>query len=252
MSYPVGEVARASGVTVRTLHHYDQIGLLSPGGRTATGYRRYTDADLERLQHILSYRQLGFRLDQIAAILSDPETDVLDHLRRQHSLLVTQQERLQKMIDALEFMMEARQMGIQLTPEERFEVFGDFDPGEHAAEAEQRWGDTEAYRESQRRVARFTKADWQQVKEEGDGLMRRMAAAMTGGLAPDSVEAMDLAEEHRSHIGRFYDCTYDIHRGLADMYTADERFTRTIDGYAPGLAAYLREAILANSARRAA
>jgi DNA-binding transcriptional MerR regulator len=249
-SYPVGEVARLSGVTVRTLHHYDEIGLLSPRERTAAGYRRYSPADLERLQQIVAYRELGFPLEEIATILADAELDAIAHLRRQHALLVQRMARLRTMIDAIELMMEATQMGIQLTPEERFEVFGEVDPDRYAEEAEQRWGDTEAYRESQRRASSYTKDDWLRIRHETGELYRRAAEAMTGGVAPDSAEAMVLAEEHRQQISRwFYECTYEVHRGLAEMYVADHRFTENIDRSAPGLAAYLREAILANARR---
>lgn len=250
MSYSVGEVARLTGVTVRTLHHYDEIGLLSPSGRTAAGYRQYSEADLERLQQILTYRELGFPLEEIAEIVADPRADALTHLRRQHALLVGRMERLRKMIDAVEFMMEAQQMGIQLTPQERFEVFGDFDPDQYAEEAEQRWGGSEAYRESQRRAATYTKDDWVRIKAETEELYRKFAEAMRAGAPADSEQAMDLAEAHRQQISQwFYDCSYEIHRGLGEMYVTDERFTRNIDQYAPGLAAYLREAILANAAR---
>ncbi len=250
MSYSVGEVARLTGVTVRTLHHYDEIGLLSPSGRTAAGYRRYAESDLARLQQILTYRELGFPLEEIGEILADQDADALSHLRRQHALLVARMERLRKMIDAVEFMMEAQQMGIQLTPEERFEVFGDFDPDQYADEVEQRWGGAEAYRESQRRAATYTKDDWVRIKSETDDLYREFAEAMRAGVPAGSEQAMDLAEAHRQQISQwFYDCSYEIHRGLAEMYVTDERFTRNLDQYAPGLAAYLREAILANAAR---
>jgi DNA-binding transcriptional MerR regulator len=250
VSYSVGAVARLSGVTVRTLHHYDEIGLLSPGGRTAAGYRRYYDGDLDRLQQILGYRELGFPLEEIATILAGPDTDPMGHLRRQHRLLLERLERLRKMVDALEFMMEAQQMGIRLTPQERFEVFGDFDPDEHAAEAEQRWGGTDAYRESQRRAASYTKDDWHRIKAETGQLYERAAGLMRSGVAAGSAAAMDLAEEHRDQISRwFYDCSYEVHRGLGEMYVADGRFTATIDAAAPGLATYLRDAILANAAR---
>ncbi|HLV58965.1 MAG TPA: MerR family transcriptional regulator [Natronosporangium sp.] len=252
-SYTIGEVARLSGVTVRTLHHYDEIGLLSPRERSPAGYRRYGPDDLERLRQILTYRELGFALEDIATILADPRADTLAHLRRQHKLLTERMERIQKMIDAVEFMMEAHQMGIQLTPEERFEIFGDVDPERYAEEAEQRWGGTEAFRESQRRVARYTKDDWLRLKDETDRVYRRLAEAMTGGVPADSPAAMDLAEEHRQQISRwFYECSYEIHRGLAEMYVADHRFTENIDRYGAGLAAYLREAILANAARAGA
>lgn len=153
MGYPVGQVAGFAGVTVRTLHHYDEIGLLVPSGRSHAGHRRYNDADLDRLQQILFYRELGFPLDEVAALLDDPDTDPRAHLRRQHELLTDRIEKLQKMAAAVEHAMEARTMGINLTPEEKFEVFGDKDPQAHAEEAERRGGGTEAYAESQRRAA---------------------------------------------------------------------------------------------------
>src|SRR6266550_5107922 len=230
MSYAVGEVAGLAGVTVRTLHHYDEIGLLSPGERSPTGYRRYGEADLERLQQILYYRELGFSLEEIATILDDPTADAATHLRRQHRLLTERVERLQKMVAAIEYAMEAQQVGISLTPEERFEVFGAFEPDEHAEEAEQRWGETEAYRESQRRVGRYTKDDWTALKAEAGENGNALAAAMQAGTPPDSAEAMDLAEAHRQHITKwFYECGYEIHTGLGQMYVADDRFRANYD-----------------------
>ncbi|MDZ5445160.1 MerR family transcriptional regulator [Micromonospora sp. 4G57] len=252
MAYTVGQVAKTARVTVRTLHHYDEVGLLSPSGRTAAGYRRYDDADLERLQLIRYYRELGFPLDEIAAILDDPGADPAAHLRRQHELLTGQIGKLQEMVAAIELAMEARRMGIQLTPEERFEVFGDFDPDAHAEEAEQRWGGTDAYRESTRRAARYSKEDWLRNKAENEDWGRRVAAIMDSGAPADSAAAMELAEEHRQLISRwFYECSYEIHTGLADMYVADPRFTAYYEKIRPGLAAYLSEAIHANAISRA-
>ncbi|MEH0824065.1 MULTISPECIES: MerR family transcriptional regulator [unclassified Micromonospora] len=252
MAYTVGQVAKAARVTVRTLHHYDEIGLLSPSGRTAAGYRRYDDADLERLQHIRFYRELGFPLEEIAAILDDPAADPAVHLRRQHELLTGRIGKLQEMVTAIELAMEARRMNINLTPEERFEVFGDFDPDAHAEEAEQRWGGTDAYRESTRRAAAHTKEDWLRIKAENEDWGRRFVEVMASGAPADSPEAMALAEEHRQSISRwFYDCSYEIHTGLADMYLADPRFTAYYEKIAPGMAAYLSEAIHANAITRA-
>ncbi|GGX28422.1 MerR family transcriptional regulator [Streptomyces chryseus] len=252
MSYSVGQVAGFAGVTVRTLHHYDGIGLLSPSARSHAGHRRYDDADLDRLQQILFYRELGFPLDEVAALLDDPRVDPREHLRRQHELLSGRIAKLQEMAAAVETALEARKMGINLTPEEKFEVFGDHDPDQYAEEVEQRWGSSEAYEQSQRRAASYTKDDWQRIKEENAGNTAGLVAAMEDGAAPDSVRAMDLAEEHRLLIGRnHYDCDYGMHVCLAEMYVADERFTTSIDAAKPGLAAYLREAILANAARHA-
>ncbi|WP_444950057.1 MerR family transcriptional regulator [Micromonospora ureilytica] len=252
MAYTVGQVAKVAGVTVRTLHHYDEIGLLSPSGRTSAGYRRYDDADLQRLQLVLYYRELGFPLEEITAIIDDPAADPAAHLRRQHELLTARLRRLQEMVTAIEFAMEASKMNIQLTPEERFEVFGDFSPEAHEAEAEQRWGDTDAYRESNRRASRYSKDDWLRIKAENEDWGRGIVALMASGVPADSPEAMDLAEEHRQLISRwFYECSYEMQTGLADMYLADERFTAYYENIASGLAAYLHEAIHANAISRA-
>ncbi|MGR6317473.1 MerR family transcriptional regulator [Micromonospora soli] len=252
MAYTVGQVARAARVTVRTLHHYDEIGLLSPSGRTAVGYRRYDDADLERLQLIRAYRELGFPLEEIAEILDDPSGSPLPHLRRQHELLTARIGKLREMVAAIELAMEARTLDIQLTPEERFEVFGDFDPDQHAEEAERRWGSTEAYRQSSERVGRYSKEDWLRNKADNEDWARRITALMESGAPADGPEAMALAEEHRQLITRwFYDCSYEIHTGLADMYVADPRFTAYFEKIRPGLAAYLNEAIHANAISRA-
>lgn len=116
VDYAVGQVARVAAVSVRTLHHYDEIGLVSPGRRTAAGYRRYTEADLQRLQHVLFYRELGFALEDITAILDDPATDTLAHLRRQHELLTRGIDRLRSMAAAVEHAMEANMLNISLTP----------------------------------------------------------------------------------------------------------------------------------------
>ncbi len=246
----VGEVAALAGVTVRTLHHYDRIGLLSPSGRTTSGYRQYSAADLDRLHQVLVYRELGFPLEEVAPLLQ--ADDPAEHLRRQHRLLRDRLERTQAMVAAVEKEMEARAMGIPLTPEERFEVFGEHDPAQYEAEVEERWGDTDAYAQSGRRTAAHTKEDWLRIKAEGEDLMRRMADALRAGVAADSAQAMDLAEEHRQQItGNFYDCPPEMHAGLGRMYVEDERFTATYEQVAPGLAQWVSTAVQANAARQA-
>jgi DNA-binding transcriptional MerR regulator len=253
MSWTVGDVARLAGVTVRALHHYDEIGLLSPGGRTASGHRRYDQADLQRLQQLLFYRELGFGLDQVAAMLDQPDADPIEQLTRQHALLEERAARLRAMADAVVRTIHARRTGINLTPEEMFAVFGDFDPTQYADEAEERWGDTEAYRQSTARTSTYTEDDWTRLQAEAAEVNDRFAAAMAAGLPADSAEAMEAAEAHRQQISRnFYDCGYDIHRGLAQMYVTDERFTKKYEDVAPGLAQYVHDAVLANAARAGA
>ncbi|AEW95013.1 MULTISPECIES: MerR family transcriptional regulator [Streptomycetaceae] len=250
--YAIGEVARYAKVTVRTLHHYDEIGLLRPGGRSAAGHRRYRDADLDRLQQILFYRELGFPLEEIAVLLDDPDTDPTEHLRRRHRLITDRIEELERMAAAVERAMEAKKMGINLTPEEKFEVFGEHDPDQYADEVQQRWGHTEAYRQSQERAARYTKEDWLRIKAEQEDWGRRMVALAASGAPADGEAAMDLAEEHRQQISRYhYDCSYEIHTGLAGMYVADERFAAFFEAMRPGFATYVHDAIVANASRHA-
>ncbi|RBY77642.1 MerR family transcriptional regulator [Geodermatophilus sp. TF02-6] len=247
----VGEVAALAGVTVRTLHHYDRIGLLSPSGRTAAGYRQYSPADLDRLHQVLLYRELGFPLEEVATLLDDPSADPAEHLRRQHRLLQDRLERTRAVIAAVEKELEARAMGISLTPEERFEVFGEHDPAQYEAEVRERWGETDAYAESQRRTRGYTKEDWLRVKAEGEDVERRFAEAMRAGVPADSEQAMDLAEEHRQQISRnFYDCSPQMHAGLGRVYVEDERFTAHYEQVAPGLAQYVSTAVQTNAARQ--
>ncbi|MBD0424454.1 MerR family transcriptional regulator [Streptomyces sp. NPDC052309] len=250
MSYSVGQVAGFAGVTVRTLHHYDEIGLLTPSERSHAGHRRYSDADLDRLQQVLFYRELGFPLDEVAVLLDDPDADPRAHLRRQHEMLTARIEKLRKMAAAVEQAMEARSMGINLTPEEKFEVFGDHDPDQYEDEVRERWGNTDAYRQSRQRTAAYTKDDWKRLTDEFDAIHRRMADLMAAGTPADSEEAMDTAEEHRRFIsGSYYDCGHEMHTCLGEMYVADARFTATYDKIRPGLAVYLRDAIAANAHR---
>ncbi|WP_415948233.1 MerR family transcriptional regulator [Streptomyces sp. KLOTTS4A1] len=250
MSHSVGHVARLAGVTVRTLHHYDEIGLLAPSERSHAGHRRYSDEDLDRLQQILFYRELGFPLDEVKLLLDDPGVDPQEHLRRQHALLSGRIEQLRKMATAVEHAMEAKKMGINLTPEEKFEVFGEHDPEQYADEVRERWGDTDAYRESQRKAASYTKEDWQRINDEMNAIHHKMAELLAEGVAADSERAMDGAEEHRLFItGAHYACSHEMHTCLGEMYVADERFKAMYDGIRPGLAEFMRDAILANGVR---
>jgi MerR family transcriptional regulator, thiopeptide resistance regulator len=243
----VGAVAALTGVSVRTLHHYDHIGLVVPSVRTPAGYRGYTDADIERLHLVLVYRSVGMPLEDIRALLDDPSADVLEHLRRQYELLLEQADRLQHTIKAVEEMMNAHRSGIQLTAEEQVEIFGTTAfSEEYATEAEERWGNTDAWKQSQQRVSQFSKQDWIDIKADVDKLLADLAAAKRDGVEPGSVAANELAARHRGSIERYYDCDDEMHRCLVQMYLADERFTRYYDDVEPGLAQFLHDIVVAS------
>lgn len=249
----IGALARLAGISVRTLHHYDAIGLLSPGSRTAGGYRAYTPADVARLQRILFYRELELPLDRIRALIDDPTVDESAHLRRQLTELDERIDRLRRIRDAVQTTMEAHHMNIRLTPEERLEVFGDHDPAQYEAEVQTRWGDTEAYRRSAARTASYSKDDWLRIKAEGDAIESAFASAMATGEPADGDAATALAEQYRAHMSAsFYDLTHAMQREVSAMYVDDPRFRKHYEERAAGLAQYVRDAIVANAERHGA
>ena len=253
VAHTVGEVARLAKVSVRTLHHYDELGLLSPSERSEAGYRLYTVEDLERLQQVLFFRELGFSLEEIGRIMSAPDFDRRRALRAQRSLLAEKADRLRTMLSAVDAAIAATEKGTHVDKEEMFEVFGDFDPGEYEEEVRERWGETDAYKESARRTARYTKADWERFKAESEANGLEIAALMDEGVAPQDPRAMDAVDRARLLIDRwFYPCSHEMHVGLAEMYIADPRFTATYEKIHPGMAQYVHDAILANAARAGA
>ena len=236
--HSVGEAAALANVSVRTLHYYDEIGLLRPSGRTHAGYRRYDADDLARLGRILFYRELDFGLDDIARLL-DSGGDPITHLQRQHAAVTERIERLRTIAAAIERELEEKDM-----QENRFEVFGPDYRAEWEDEAAERWGETDAYRESARRTRGYTKADWTAIQAESTEIEEEFAAALRGGHPADGPVARQLAERHRQHISRwFYDCSPEMHRGLAEMYVADDRFRAHYDDREPGLAQYVHDSI---------
>ncbi len=250
-TWTVGRVAEVFGVTVRTLHHYDEIGLLVPSERSAAGYRLYTEADLTRLQQVVVYRRLELPLDEIAVLLQD-DADPVSHLRRQRDAVTTRLGELGELVAAIDRALEREMDERPATREQMKELFGDGFEDDYGQEAQERWGESEAWRQSEQRTAGYTKADWTQVKAEMDEVNGALAAALRAGLPATSPEAMDAAESHRRHIeARFYALTHEFHRGLAEMYVSDPRFTKTYEEVEPGLAQYVRDAIHANADRHA-
>ncbi|MFJ9600838.1 MerR family transcriptional regulator [Streptomyces althioticus] len=256
MSYSVGQVAAFAGVTVRTLHHYDKAGLLSPSDRSRAGYRLYGEADLVRLQQILFYRELGFPLDEIASLLEDPQANALERLQDRLRRLNEEIARLRRLAEVAERAIEVQRTGVPLTPEERFEVFGDvaFDLS-YATEAELKWAHSDGQREAMARADAHTKEDWRRLMGEAAAWRAELLAAFDEGEPSCGGRAMDLAEEHRLHIARWFtSCPPDMHRRIADDFVADPRAFALVvppSQQRPGLAAYLCKAVHANAARHA-
>jgi hypothetical protein len=154
------------------------------------------------------------------------------------------------MVAAVDAALDAMERGVTMENTDMFEVFGDFDPSQYEDEARERWGGSDAYKESARRTRRYTKADWTRYKAESDANAAAIAALMDEGVEATDPRAMDLAEQHRLLIDTwFYPCSHEMHVGLGEMYVADPRFTATYEQAGPGMARYFRDAIKANAAR---
>lgn len=249
----VGRVAGLVGVSVRTLHHWDSIGLVRPRGRSWSGYRLYDPADVARIHRVLVYRELGLALAQIGEILDDPSVDPREHLQRQRALLAERIQRLEQTARAVDEMIERTDMDdstTTLSPEEQARIFGtDWDPA-YQDEARERWGESDAWAQSAARTRGWDAAQWQEIKDETDATEAALADAMRRGVAAGSEEANALAERHRDSIDRHYDCSRSMQVVLARMYTEDPRFAAHYDERAAGLAAWVRRVIEENARSR--
>ncbi|NED00493.1 MerR family transcriptional regulator [Streptomyces sp. SID6648] len=239
----VGQVSARLGVTVRALHHWDEIGLAEPSLRTAAGYRLYTAGDLERLHRIVVYRELGLGLDRIRTVLDDMTDDVLGALRAQRTQVAERIDRLQQLGAGLDRMIEAHEGGPLLTDEQQAAIFGPgWDP-DGPARARLRYGDTTQWRQYAERSASRSPEEWQAVADDMAGLDRALGEAMDAGVAPGSPEANRLVERHREVFAAYFPLTRQMQVCLGRMYEADPGFAAHYDGIRPGLAMWFRRII---------
>ena len=236
----IGEVANLFGLTVRTLHHWDEIHLVCPRWRSASNARLYTRQEIERIQHVLTYRAAGFSLDAIKKLLDDTQLDRATHFRRQRELLVHRQEILASMIHALDMLSEEE---THMTLDHIDQRWGQ----EFEAEAKQRWGHTEEWAAAARAKEAMTPKQWQSLQVTTDDLERRLAQALNDGIASDSPQAMALAEEQRLVLSTWFPMTHSKHCLVSRGYTEDPRFQQYYERRAQGLSVWLRAAIEANA-----
>lgn len=246
MAFSVGELAKLTGVTIRTLHHYDEIGLVSPSARSRSSYRLYDDRDVLRLHQVLLLRELGMPLDEIAAAL-DGELEQPEVLRRHREVLVAKRARLDHMLAELDARIEEVQTGVSLRPQDIATLFEGFDPALYEDEVKERWGDSPEYSESARRTRSYSKEDWQRYKAEAKAIGDALVALMHAGSAVTEPKVQALVEQHRQLIDRwFYPCSVAMHKRLGELYVSDPRFTENLDRFGPGYAQYLSSAIVAS------
>lgn len=206
---------------------------------SAAGYRLYTNTDLERLQQILFFRELGFSLNEIKEILDRPNFDRRQALLDHRLLLLERRSRLERLVQSVHRTLEAMERGSQMDVKD---MFDGFDPVKYEEEARQRWGHTKAYQESAKRTKSYTKEDWAAIRRETSEIMQGIASLMDRDASDPEVQGW-VRRHHQQINERFYTCPPEMYRGLGDMYVQDERFTANYEKVRPGLARFMQAAI---------
>lgn len=242
----VGQAAASVGVSVRTLHHWDQIGLARPSERSRAGYRLYTDTDVERLRRIVIYRELGLDLAAIRGLLDDT-TGALTELRDQRARLAERIRQLTALGDDLDRMIDAHEHGVLLAPDDQATVFGPGWNPEWPGQARELYGDTAQWQQYAERSAVRDTAQWKQVDDANTAIERELAAAVDAGITPGSAEACALVDRHREVFSAYFPITRQMQVLLGRMYETDPAYATHYNTIRPGLASWLRHAIDASA-----
>jgi DNA-binding transcriptional MerR regulator len=242
MSYTINQLAKLANISVRTLHHYDAIGLLHSGRNARNHYRIYEEADLLKLQQILFFRELDFKLEDIQAILESPNFDMARALADHRQMIVLKRKRLNALIETIDMTLNKITNKKSMKDEELYDAFSDEEMKELAAEAKERWGSTDAYKESIAKVGKMTKTEMEAVKQEWDALLQKGVALVELNVASDEVQA--YIASYYQHLSKFYAPSKEIFEGLAQMYIDDPRFTATFTKHHPQLPRFLHDAMI--------
>ncbi len=232
----IKEFAEFTGVSVRTLHYYDEIGLLMPADiDRLTGYRYYDENSILRMQEILFYRELDFSLKSIREILSSPNYDKNKVLEEQKHLLILKKERLEKLISSIDDAMKGENV---------MKAFDNSEFENYKIEIKEKWGKTDAYKEHAEKTKHYSKDKWNNLVEEMNDILAKFAVCMKNGKEVTSREVQNLVKMLQNHITQnYYLCTNEILIGLGQMYVADERFKNNIDKHMDGTAEFICGAI---------
>lgn len=240
MELKINEVAKLTGITVRTLHYYDEIGLLKPSEITEAGYRLYNEQALAELQQILFFRELDFSLNDIRKIMTSPAFDQTKALKKHKELLLEKRSHLDSLIQLVEKTMKGMNTTMEMKVFDLTEI--ENHKKQYAKEVQERWGETSAYQESEEKTSIYNDAQWQMVSGEGNNIFKAFADNMDKAVERPEVQA--LVKRWQDFITeRFYYCSNEILSCLGLMYIGDSRFTENIDKIADGLAQFVSDAI---------
>lgn len=235
----INEISKLTGITVRALHYYDEIGLLKPGKTVGSGYRNYGDRDIEQIQQIMFFKELDFSLLEIKEIMENPEYDKGLALQNQRNLLEKKRDRLNRLIQLVDKAME----GTDTMSFKEFDMENiENTKNKYRDEVKQRWGKTPAYEESEKKAEEYGQAEWGNINSCGAEILKEFSAL--AGTPANSESAMNLVEKWQKYItDNFYTCTKEILSCLGQMYVSDQRFTENIDKNGEGTAKFMSEAI---------
>lgn len=242
MPYSINQLAKIAKVSVRTLHHYDAIGLLSSVRNPKNKYREYGESDLLRLQQILFFRELDFKLDDIKSILKSPTFSITNALNEHRQMIILKRKRLDALIKTIDKTISKVTKNTNMKDEELYDSFTEEEMKKYAAEAKERWGNTAAYKESTEKYRSMSKEQLAQIKTQGETITNKIAALVGTDVHSDRVQKH--IAEHYKHLSNFYTPNMEMYRELAEMYIADPRFTAYYEKYAVGLAQFMHDAMI--------
>lgn len=238
MTYSIHELSQLAGVTIRTLHYYDEIGLLKPSFVRPNGYRVYEEKEVTKLQQILFFRELEFSLDDILHIMQAKTFDANKALTDQKKMLEMKRDRINSLLQTITNQLKG---GETMTNKSLFQGFDTKQMEAYQKEAKEKWGNTDAYKQSAERVKQMSKDDFAKIGDEWNKRTERLSKLMDRGV--DDAEVQKLIKEQHRAINTFYDCSYEMLRNLGNMYVEDERFAKNYDKYRKGMAIFMKDAI---------
>ena len=239
MELSISETSKITNLSIRTLRYYDEIDLIKPSKITDAGYRYYDEKSLEKLQEILFLKELDFSLKEIKEIISNPQYNRKKAMENHKNLLIMKKNRIENLISLLENITNG---GSSMS-------FKEFDMSDiqkeqkkYAEEIKERWGETEAYKESENKTSKYSQDKWANLEEEADAIFKEFSVIKNE--AENGEKAQALVKKWQVYITKnYYNCTKEILAGLAEMYIGDERFKNNIDKYSEGTAEFMSKAI---------
>lgn len=245
MSYTVGQLAKLAKVSVRTLHHYDEIGLLKPSFHAVNGYRMYEKEELLKLQQILFFRELGFELEEIKKVVGAKNFSQMQALSKHKSHLQSVIRRYKQLVKTIDKTMKHLKGEETMTDPDIYHGFSEEKQKEYEDYLVDSYGESakKLIDESKKRTSKFKKQDYENIRLEFDSIAKDLIDAINQGLLEDSEKVQMIVKRHYQVVSKFYEASKELYIGLGDIYVNHPDFKKMFDGYDPRLADFLKKAM---------